>query len=378
MMRKKLLIFHPALAPYRIDVFNKLNEEFETNIYFFRKTLITQKLDTDALHNQLNFKPEFLTTGFNISYRSRMIRFGFVKKIFLHKPDIILCSEFNLITFITVLISKVFLPKTNVFTFCDDSVDVAKNSTFDRKIGRVLCMKLLDGAVFGNDSAERWYNKEFPKVQSIVFPIIQKEERLLSILNDTQELSNEYLKKFKLEDKTVLLFVGRLVEVKNLKFLIEVFSRYLLINRNVVLTLIGDGNKKSELIGLVERLNIQDDVIFAGQLEYKALYAWYAIADYSILPSTSETFGAVVNESLIAGVPVICSNLAGAVCLINEKNGIPFNPFDKEELLSIFSQVLNKKKTIINQHALHDSLMPFTFNQRTHELMNYLKYENFK
>ena len=177
MMRKKILIFHPALAPYRIDVFNKLNEEFETNIYFFRKTLITQKLDTDALHNQLNFKPEFLTTGFNISYRSRMIRFGFVKKIFLHKPDIILCSEFNLITFITVLISKVFLPGTNIFTFCDDSVDVAKNSTFERKIGRVLCMKLLDGAVFGNDSAERWYNKEFPKVQSIVFPIIQKEER---------------------------------------------------------------------------------------------------------------------------------------------------------------------------------------------------------
>lgn len=35
MMKPKLLVFHKALAPYRIDLFNSLNEAFDTDIYFF-------------------------------------------------------------------------------------------------------------------------------------------------------------------------------------------------------------------------------------------------------------------------------------------------------------------------------------------------------
>lgn len=111
-----------------------------------------------------------------------------------------------------------------------------------------------------------------------------------------------------------MLFVGRLVDVKNLNFLIEVFSDYVLLNKNARLILVGDGDKKNELKNLVLNLNIQDYVLFTGRYENEELYAWYKIADYFILPSTSETFGAVVNEALIAGLPVLCSNLAGASC----------------------------------------------------------------
>ena len=377
-MKKKILIFHPALAPYRIDLFNALNEEFDADIYFFRKNLLSQKFNIKALNDQLNFTPKFITSGFELFHKGRMIRFGYLKKIFLHKPDIILCSEYNLGTFLTTLTTKIFYPKSEVYSLCDDSVDVAIKSSKLRKAGRFLCLKLLDGIILGNDPAEKWYNKNFPTVKTIVSPIIQKEERIISIINDAQPISMKYLNQFNLNEKSILLFVGRLVKVKNLEFLIEVFSRYTEKNKNVVLLLIGDGDKKSGLTERVKMLNLQDNVIFAGRFENEELYAWYRIADYFILPSISETFGAVVNESLIAGVPVLCSNLAGASSLINSKNGMTFNPYDKEELLSIFNTVLSKTRETKNNISLNNSLMPFTFDQRMKDLISFLKHDNLK
>jgi len=372
-MKKKLLIFHDALAPYNIDLFNDLNEAFSSDIYFFRKGPRSQNFDMDKLLKQLNFIPKFITSGFEFHQKGRLIRFGYLKKIIQFKPDLILVWEYNIISFITASFTKIFYPKTKVYSLCDDSVDLAKNSSTIRKIGRLLCFRFLDGIVLDNESTEEWYNKNFPNVLTKVFPIIQKEERILSIINDSQFVSEEYIHRYKLEEKNILLFVGRLVEVKNLKFLLDVFSHYILKNKKAVLILVGDGEKRFELIRLAEQLKISDHVIFAGRFEHKELYAWFRVADYFILPSTWEPFGAVVNESLIAGVPVICSNLAGAACLITEKNGVVFNPYDKEELLTIFCKVFCEKQNLINESANHTSLMPFTFHQRVNDLISFFK-----
>jgi glycosyltransferase involved in cell wall biosynthesis len=374
--KKKLVVFHPSLAPYRIDLFNALNDVFDANIYLFRRQLLSQKFDVPKMEAQLNFKPKFLTRGFELYHKNRMIRFGYLQKIILHKPDIIVCSEFNIVTFLSAVFVKSIYPKTEIYSLCDDSVDVAQRSSRFRKLGRYLCLKKLDGIILGNDFAKEWYNKEFPKVPTIVAPIIQKEERILSIINDANPISKKYLEKYNLKDKNILLFVGRLVEVKNLNFLIEVFSTYVSNNKDAVLVLIGDGDKKAELVKLVKELKMEQNILFAGRFENEELYAWYNIADYFILPSTSETFGAVVNESLIAGVPVICSNLAGASSLINKENGVTFNPYDKEELLNIFNEVLSKKRKTNDISTLQDSLMPFSFDKRIRELITFLNHEN--
>lgn len=371
-MKKKLLIFDSALAPYRIDLFNGLNEAFETNIYFFRKNPGYDTFDLDKLVSQLNFKPRFLTSGFEHPSKDRMIRFGFIDKIIEHKPDLIICLEFSLMTFFTVVFSRLVYPRTKVYSLCDDSVEVAVTSSVPRKISRYLSLKLLHGLILSNEPAQTWYNTNFPKVKTVVTPIIQKEERISHILRNARPLSENYMKKYNLLDKNVLLYVGRLVEVKNLKFLLEVFALYLPANNNAVLVLVGDGDKKNELLEHVSRLGIQEHVIFAGRYEHDALYAWYPVADYFILPSTWEPFGAVVNESLIAGVPVLCSAVAGAACLITEKNGQTISPYDKEALLSVFNNVLGKKRLSGRGYSITDSLMPYTFNQRLKELVIFL------
>jgi len=64
--------------------------------------------------------------------------------------------------------------------------------------------------------------------------------------------------------------------------------------------------------------------------------------------------------------------------LINSKNGMTFNPYDKEELLSIFNTVLSKTRETKNNISLNNSLMPFTFDQRMKDLISFLKHDNLK
>lgn len=379
-MKKKLLVFNKALAPYSIDFFNDLSEAFDANIYLFRSNLRSQQFDMNKLLSQLNFIPHFITCGFEFRGKGRLVRFGYLRKIVQHKPDILLVWEFNWIAFLSTLFTKILFPRTLVYSMCDDSVDVAKTSSLGRRLGRRMCFLVLDGLILDNEFVEEWYNNNFPKVRTIVFPIIQKEERILSIMEDAKSITQTYIDKYKLAGRDVLLFVGRLVAVKNLFFLIEVFNEYVKQNENAVLILVGDGDQKAVLILLAEKLNLQDKVIFAGRYEHKELYAWFGVADYFVLPSTWEPFGAVVNEALIAGVPVICSNVAGAACLITEQNGMLFNPQDKKELISVLNQLFEKKKALGNNldspTQMKGTLMPYTYNLKIRQLVDFLEKEH--
>ena len=44
-MKKKLLIFHPVIAPYRIDFFNEFSKHFDAEICLYWRNLKNQKFD---------------------------------------------------------------------------------------------------------------------------------------------------------------------------------------------------------------------------------------------------------------------------------------------------------------------------------------------
>ena len=63
-MRKRAIIFHPAIAPYRVDFFNSLNREFEALFYFEFKDALEQSFMQDKLKARLSFVPRFLDMGY--------------------------------------------------------------------------------------------------------------------------------------------------------------------------------------------------------------------------------------------------------------------------------------------------------------------------
>lgn len=98
------------------------------------------------------------------------------------------------------------------------------------------------------------------------------------------------------------LYVGRLVDVKNVALLIDTFNK-----NGKPLTIAGDGPLHKTL-----ESTANDNISFIGFVDNKSLGKVYQSADVFILPSTSETWGLVVEEAIYWGLPVIVSSHVGS------------------------------------------------------------------
>ena len=100
-------------------------------------------------------------------------------------------------------------------------------------------------------------------------------------------------------------YVGRLVPIKNIPFLLEVFARVKALTPKAKLLLCGDGPEEQALRQKAEELGIAEDTVFTGNIPdtENALCAM----DCFVLPSTEEGLGLVVIEALGTGAPCFVS-----------------------------------------------------------------------
>jgi glycosyltransferase involved in cell wall biosynthesis len=115
-----------------------------------------------------------------------------------------------------------------------------------------------------------------------------------------------------------LLFVGRLVDQKNLPTLFKAFSLVMQEMPQTVLVIAGDGPLRERLQHRAEQLGIFERIIWLGSLSLQSLRAWYAAACTTVLPSYHEGFGKVVVESYLLGTPVIAAPFVSAQELIRD------------------------------------------------------------
>lgn len=135
--------------------------------------------------------------------------------------------------------------------------------------------------------------------------------------------------------KDSFLFIGTLNKRKGLDILISAFADFLSQHQPHLakkLVIIGDGSEKSNLIDLVHKLGLNEEVIFLGKIEdYKLKQRYFQRALVSISPKQA---GLSVLESFSFGVPFIAfKNAISGGEHLNIKNG--FNGFlvhSKEEL----------------------------------------------
>ncbi len=369
-MKDKVLIFHPAVAPYRIDFFNALNEKFRTHFYFYFKNVPDQKFNQDILKERSTFKSNYLNKGVNLFGRSfRLGVFSIIKKV---QPDIVLCSEYGQVTLFVFFYSKLFNRKLKIYTISDDSIDNSKSRRGLRSFLRNLISKNINGVIFSSKDVANWYKENINKeTKTLELPIIHSEQSLRTRYIGSIDKANTYINQYNLKGRKVILYVGRLVEVKNIPLLINSFSK---INKDeCILVIVGDGPLRNSLEKLCAKLDFSDKIIFTGRKEEEELYAWYLVANLFVLPSTYEPFGAVVNEALIAGCNVLCSNLAGASTLIESKNGLTFDPSNEMDLSLKLENLLQKSEPVRNNILqIRNSKMPFTFKEKINALFRQL------
>ncbi len=361
--RHKVLIFHPALPPYRVDLFNALAVRHHLRLVLCSENLASQKFNQAALIKKMHAEHVFLTKGFTIS--KRIFRFGIKNEICKFNPDIVITMEFSPTTIVVAVWRMIFKGGFKHIVWTDDNPERVSLDNCFRRLARRYLLSHLDGIVFLSNESEDYYRIRYgwSKLSAIV-PILQREESFRNGLFRANDVAIDFKNQFGLDGKRVLLFVGRLSREKRIDHLIGAFANLATQIKSVVLVLVGDGKERAALSQLAKELNIFEQVIFAGRHEGDSLAAWYLIGTVFALTSESEPFGAVVNEALLAGIPVVCSNKAGAKILIKDnENGSVVDPEDNSALQSALLYWLNRCSPVLsgNIRELRPSLMSISF-----------------
>ncbi len=147
----------------------------------------------------------------------------------------------------------------------------------------------------------------------------------------------------KFDRKFNIISVGRISEEKGFDLLIKAFRN--IDKKKFSLNIIGDGNRKENILNLVKKYKLQKNIKILG---FKTnIYPYLKKSDLLINASYFEGFPNVVIEALSCGVPVICSKSHGGIneILRNKKYGDLFengNAKDLENRINIFLRNPNK------------------------------------
>lgn len=139
-------------------------------------------------------------------------------------------------------------------------------------------------------------------------------EVIYNAITDTYKMlsnsqKNNLRKKYHIPpDEQILLYAGRLDEVKGVKFLINAFKRVLNAHHSTRLIIVGDGTFQQLL---TDSKHYWSKISFTGRLDKKELYDFYQIATVGIVPSIHEEFGLISIEMMMHELPIIVSDVGG-------------------------------------------------------------------
>jgi len=130
--------------------------------------------------------------------------------------------------------------------------------------------------------------------------------------------------------KTRLIFVGRIVPLKNLDILLEAVKivkkdipeiEFIIVGEEISGRLYGDTGYKQKLESLIDVLEIKENIKFVGWKTDKELWDVYQNSDLFLFASTYENFGLPLLEAAHFGLPLVSTDVGVAKDLIDESKG---------------------------------------------------------
>jgi len=195
--------------------------------------------------------------------------------------------------------------------------------------------------------------KQYPKIDPSSISVIYNSV-------DTEKFSPSRSKS--LLEKDIVLFTGRLIAAKGIKYLVEAIPKVLRENPNTLFVFIGPGNSLPYRRRLKELGVPEKNLMFVGYLkESSDLVEYYRASSVFVAPTLYENLPIRVLEAMACGVPVIASNVCAIPEVIdNGVNGILIQPGSIDELADVICCLLgdpglrrkignNARKTVLEK-----------------------------
>lgn len=182
-------------------------------------------------------------------------------------------------------------------------------------------------SIYGNISKRKIINNYINK------------ERVLSLAKEKCDKSIKSLK-----NEKIFITVSRLVKQKAIDRLIRVHKRLIDEGLNHKIYVIGDGEEKSNLISLVEKMKVENTFIFLGKKENP--YPYIKQADYFVLLSYFEGYGMVLEEAKILNKSILVTATAAKEAVINYDKKLVIEN-NKDAILNEMRNVLQGKYSIL-------------------------------
>jgi glycosyltransferase involved in cell wall biosynthesis len=176
------------------------------------------------------------------------------------------------------------------------------------------------------------------------------------------------------------LFAGKFEAKKNPLLLIRAFKKLYETNKNIHLTLVGDGVLKDEIINELKELSIQNEqpftlLPFQNQSQMPSIYNK---GDIFVLPSQGpgETWGLAINEAMASGCAVIASDKCGGAedLIEDEKNGYIFKSGDEDDLVDKMQNILKQDRYIAMGGNSTEKIQYFSYRHFLDALTIILKF----
>ncbi len=166
-----------------------------------------------------------------------------------------------------------------------------------------------------------------------------------------------------LGDAKVMLSVGRIAKEKSVDVLIDNFAYFVeqFPQDKLKFLIVGDGPDRALLFNKVQKLNLQDKVMFVGSVPFDQVPYYYALADFFVSASLTETQGLTFMEAMMSECIVLCrydDNLAQLIH--HQETGFIFN--DKQDFATLMHHMvtipLSMKAKILQQSQ--QALQPYS------------------
>ena len=174
--------------------------------------------------------------------------------------------------------------------------------------------------------------------------------------------------KFKIpEDKIVLGYVGRLIELKGIVPFIKALSNYKNEFNDSLILLVGSGEQEREIKNTIKELGLSELFILTGNQEN--VEAIYSIIDVFLLPSTYEGLPMVILEAMSYKLPVVSMDVGSIKEIVkNNSNGYLIAKGEYKLFIEALLDLKNDsiKRNIYGKQALKDI-------QDGYSIQNYIK-----